>query len=78
MKDKSDVVLDVRDHPSPIALIPHGASSEESIAKAAAVCVRYSDAPRNENVAVVYNRGGRKKIVSVKAISDEELDRIRV
>jgi tRNA-specific 2-thiouridylase len=78
MKDKSDVVLDVRDYPSPIALIPHGASSEKSIAKAAAVCVRYSDAPRNEEVAVVYNRGGTRNIVSVKAASDEELDRVRI
>jgi len=78
MKDESDIVLDVKDHPSPIALIPHGTSSEESIAKAASVCVRYSDAPRNEEVAVVYNRGGKTNTVSVKAISDKELDSIRI
>lgn len=78
MLDESDVVLDVRDYPGPIALIPHGASSEESIAKAAAVCIRYSDAPRNEEVAVVYKRGGKTNTVSVKAASEEELDRIRI
>jgi len=77
MKDKTDVVLDVRDYPSPIAIIPHGAS-KESVAKAAAICVRYSDAPRDKEVAVIYNRGEEKLTLSVKALPNEELDKIRI
>ncbi len=77
MKDDADVVLDVRDYPSPIALIPHGAS-QEAIAKAASINVRYSDAPRNEKVAAIYKRGEKTHTILVEASVDEELDRIRV
>ena len=81
MKDETDVVLDVMDYPSPIALIPYGTTSdapEDSIAKAAAICIRYSDAPQDEEVAVTYHRGDMTSTVSVKAALDKELDRIRI
>ena len=77
MKDDADIVLDVKDYPSPIALTPHGAS-EEAIAKAASICVRYSDAPRNEKVTVTYHRGGKTHTFSTEASLDEELHRIRI
>lgn len=81
MKDETDVVLEVMDYPSPIALIPYGTTSdapEDSIAKAAAICVRYSDAHRGEEITVVYHRSGMTNTVSAKAASDKELDRIRI
>ena len=77
MKDETDVVLDVRDYPSPIAIVPHGAS-KEVIAKAASICVRYSDAPRDGEVAVIYRHSGRAYILSTEPSLDEELDRIRI
>ena len=77
MRDKTDVVLDVRDYNSPIAVIPHGAS-QEAIEKAAAICVRYSDAPGNEEVAVIYNLGESIYSLSTKASLNEELDQLRI
>ncbi len=77
IKNETDVVLDVKDHPSPIAVIPHGAS-ETTIVKAASICVRYSDAPRNEKVKVICHRAGKVHTISAEASLDEELDRIRI
>jgi tRNA U34 2-thiouridine synthase MnmA/TrmU len=77
MKDESDIILDVRDYPSPISIIPHGAS-EETIAEAASICVRYSDAPRNEKVTVTYHRGGKIYAFSTEASLDQELGRTRI
>jgi len=74
---EADVILEVRDYPSPIALIPHGAS-EEVIAKAASICVRYSDAPANEEAVVVYRRGEEMHTLLVEAPPDNELDGIRL
>ena len=73
--------MDVADYPGPIALIPYGTASnasEDSIAKAAAICVRYSDAPRYEEVAVIYYRGETENTISVKASSNKEIDRVRI
>jgi len=44
IKGEADIVFEVKDHPGPITIIPNSAS-EEAIAEAAAICVRYSDAP---------------------------------
>ena len=77
MKNESDVVLDVKDYPSPIAIIPHGAS-EEAIAKAASICARYSDAPRDEEVTATYHRRGKIYDLTTEACPDKELDGIRI
>jgi tRNA-specific 2-thiouridylase len=77
MKDEADIILDVKNYPSPIAVIPDGAS-EEATAKAASICARYSDAPRNEKVTVIYRRGGETHAFSTEASSDEELHRVRI
>ena len=77
MRDDADIALDVKDYPSPIALIPQNAS-EKAIAEAASICVRYSDAPRNEKVIVTYHRGGRTYTFSAEASPDQEPDRTRI
>ena len=77
MKDETDAVLDVRDHPGPITIIPHGAS-EEAMTRAASISVRYSDAPAGEEAVVVCHHNGRTHDLSVKAFPDSELDRIRL
>ena len=77
IKDESDIVLRVIDHPSPIVIIPHSAS-EEAIAKAASICIRYSDAPNGEEVEVTYYKHGRKYTLLTKASSNEDLPRIRI
>jgi len=77
MKDETDIILNVRDYPSPITIIPHDAS-EEAIAEAASICVRYSDAPRNEKVTVTYHSGGRIYALLAEASLDQELNRTRI
>ena len=77
MKNEADIVLDVRDYPGPITLITHGAS-EEAISKAASICARYSDAPINEEVVVVYYDGGKTYNLSVEAFSNNALHKIRL
>ena len=77
MKDETDIVLDVRDYPSPITLIPHGAS-EGAISKAASISVRYSDAPTNEEVVVVCCGGGKTYNLSVEAFPNNALHKIRL
>jgi len=77
IRNETDAVLDVRDYPSPIAIIPHVAS-EESIAKAASICVRYSDAPQNEKVTVICYRGENTHTILAEAFPEEKLGRIRI
>ena len=76
-RNEEDIILDVRDHPGPIVIIPHGAQ-EEVIAKAASMCVRYSDAPRDEKITVEYRRAGKTYALLAKASLNKELDRIRI
>jgi tRNA U34 2-thiouridine synthase MnmA/TrmU len=58
-----DDLLKVEEYPGPLCLIPYG-GSEEDIQQAAAICVRYSDAPKAEEVAVIWSRGGEEKRIS--------------
>ncbi len=60
----------------PITLLI-GDEKEELLEKAAAITVRYSDAPKDEPVKVKYS-GGKEKVMEVKAIKDEDLKPLRV
>ena len=61
-----DDLLEVAEYPGPLCLIPHGGSLEE-IQQAAAICVRYSDAPKAEEIAVLWSRGGDERRVNVRS-----------
>jgi len=63
----ADTVIDVKDYPSPIGLVPHGAA-RESIHLAAAICTGYSKAPKLSPVDIVVKTSKRKKIIQVIAI----------
>jgi tRNA U34 2-thiouridine synthase MnmA/TrmU len=79
IKNDNDIVLSVRDYPSPICIIPYGSDgAQKTIAKAASMCARYSDAPAGKDTVVEYHQKDEKKYVSVKAIADEELDKMRI
>jgi tRNA U34 2-thiouridine synthase MnmA/TrmU len=77
LKAEEGITLRVRDYPSPITIIPHSAS-QEAIAKAASICVRYSDAPNNEGVTVTYRHQGRMYTLKAKTPPQEEVERIRI
>jgi tRNA-specific 2-thiouridylase len=55
-----DDLLKVEGFPGPLCLIPHGGSAEE-IRQSAAICVRYSDAPKDAEVTVIWSRGGEER-----------------
>jgi tRNA-specific 2-thiouridylase len=76
MKNESDIVMNVSNYPGSIVIIPRCAS-QEVIAKAAAICARYSDAPRNLEVNVRYSIGGREYNILAKAADDKEINSIR-
>jgi tRNA-uridine 2-sulfurtransferase len=61
-----DDLLKVEKYPGPLCLIPYG-RSEDAIQQAAAICVRYSDAPKAEEIEVLWSRGGEEKRISVRS-----------
>jgi tRNA-uridine 2-sulfurtransferase len=61
-----DDLLKVEGHPGPLCLIPYGGSMDD-IQKAASICVRYSDAPKDEAIAVLCSRAGEETRISVRS-----------
>jgi len=61
-----DDLLKVEEYPGPLCLIPSGGSMDD-IQRAAAVCVRYSDAPEDEEVVVSCNRGGEERRIRARS-----------
>jgi tRNA U34 2-thiouridine synthase MnmA/TrmU len=57
-----DVVLDVRDYPSPIGILSGGAD-ERTVFLAASICVGYSKAPKLAPVNVVVKLAGNEQII---------------
>jgi tRNA U34 2-thiouridine synthase MnmA/TrmU len=72
-----DTVLDVRDFPSPIGLL-QGVVDEADIARAAAICVGYSKAPRGAPVGVVVNSAASERVIRVEAVSPEAVRSLMV
>jgi tRNA-specific 2-thiouridylase len=58
-----DDLLEVEEYPGPLCLIPYGGSMDD-VTKAAAICIRYSDAPKAEEIAVLWSRAGEEKRIS--------------
>jgi len=67
----ADTVIDVKDYPSPIALVPHGAKND-SIQLAAAICTGYSKAPKLSPVDVLIKTSGKIKAAQVIAILPQD------
>jgi len=58
-----DDLLEVEQYPGPLCLIPYGGSLVD-VTRVAAICIRYSDAPKAEEVAVLWSRAGEEKRIS--------------
>lgn len=67
----------VKDYKGPITIILEE-DNPIVIEKAAAITARYSDAPKETQVKVLYRRGEEEKEITVQPLSDEEIKRIRV
>jgi len=77
LKDESDIIMSVLDFRTPITIIT-GNASQEAIENAAAICARYSDAPKDVMVKVRCSIGKDSFIILTKAIDDKELDTMRI
>ena len=61
-----DDLLKVAGYPGPLCLIPYGGAAED-IAQAASLCVRYSDAPADEMVSVIWSRGEEERRIDAQS-----------
>jgi tRNA U34 2-thiouridine synthase MnmA/TrmU len=61
-----DDLLKVEDYPGPLCLIPYGGTFED-VQQAASICVRYSDAPKDAMVSVIWSREEEDKRISVRS-----------
>ncbi len=61
-----DDLLRVEGYPGPLCLIPYGGTSED-IKQAASICVRYSDAPADEEVTVLWSKDGVEQKISARS-----------
>jgi len=69
--------LQVADYKGPITLYV-GEKDQKVLEKAAAITARYSDAPKDVPVKVTCKNREREETITVKAIRDDELERLRV
>jgi tRNA U34 2-thiouridine synthase MnmA/TrmU len=68
-----DLVCNMADFPGPYVLAPYG--SESAMATAAALCVRYSDAPADTEASVVCLHKNKSTTIKAKAIPKEDSER---
>lgn len=66
-----DLLLDVKEHPSPLALIQGGAP-EPLILLATAIVLRYSDAPQDRTVTVTATESGQVREIPQMACGPEQ------
>ena len=74
LTSKDDFVLFMTDFPGPQVIVPYG--SDDSILNiAAALCVRYSDAPDDSEAKVICQRGNTSTAIITKAAAKEDCER---
>jgi len=69
----ADLVCNMADFPGPFVLAPYG--NELAMATAAALCVRYSDAPADAEASVVCHHKNRSVTIKAKAIPKDDSER---
>jgi len=71
---KDDHVLFMADFPGPQVIIPYGGDTD-ALHTAAALCVRYSDAPPDSEAKVIYQKGDDSAVISVQAVAKEDCEK---
>jgi tRNA U34 2-thiouridine synthase MnmA/TrmU len=74
---QTDTVLDVKDHPSPIALVPHGAAKDE-IYLAGSICVGYSKASNLMPIDVVVKTPHGDETIEVIGIPTSDFKKLLI
>jgi tRNA U34 2-thiouridine synthase MnmA/TrmU len=72
-----DVVLDVRDYPSPIGLLPGGAD-ERTVFLAASICIGYSKVPKLAPVDVVVKRPEGEQIIQAIGLAPDDVRKLMI
>lgn len=73
LSTEADLVCNMADFPGPFVLAPYG--NESAMATAAALCVRYSDAPADAEASVVCHHKNRSVTIKAKAIPKDDSER---
>jgi tRNA U34 2-thiouridine synthase MnmA/TrmU len=74
---QTDTIIDVKDHPSPIALVPYG-GSKETIFLAGSICVGYSKASNLTPVDVVVKTARRKETIQVFGLPTSDFKKLLI
>jgi tRNA U34 2-thiouridine synthase MnmA/TrmU len=74
LMEDDDLVCFMADYAGPSVLIPYGNESAKELA--AALCVRYSDAPEDTEASVICRKDGKATTLKSKALADEECRRL--
>ncbi len=72
-----DIVIDVKDYPSPIGLIPQGAA-KNAILLAASICTGYSKAPKLALVEVLVKSAKKQETIKVIALQPEDVRKLMI
>ena len=72
-----DTVIDVKDHPSPVGLVPHG-GQDKSILLAASICTGHSKAPQLAPVDVLITTGKKQKTIKVIALQPADVRKLMI
>jgi len=72
--NEDDLVLFMADFPGPQVVVPYG-GNESVLNIAAALCIRYSDAPNDHEAKVICRSGSTSTTISAKAAAKEDCER---
>ena len=72
-----DVLFDTKDHVGPISML-RGDDSEKNVKLAAAITLRYSDAPKDKTGIVLTEKNDTKSEISTASIAESEYLRYRI
>ncbi len=71
--DENDLVLNMATWAGPLVVVPYGNESAKFLA--AALCVRYSDAPADHEADVICRKGSKSITLVAKALAKEDCER---
>jgi len=72
-----DIVIDVKNYSSPIAIIPHGAD-KNTVTLAASICTGHSKAPQMAPVDVLIKTGKKKKTIKVISLQPDDVRKLMI
>jgi tRNA U34 2-thiouridine synthase MnmA/TrmU len=79
LRTPHDLLLDVKEHPSPLGILSADAPGE-LVHLAAAIVLRYSDAPRDEEVTVILDgvTGGERQEIRQRAVEPARTEELMI